>query len=194
MSETVTSTRPARSVRTSWPIYVTSFVIAAVVAGSISEVFLSESLAALGIPDPGVVTTFGLPALRGVVWVLTALAAGSFMFSAFLIPPRHDGENDGEDLNGARLTVDGHIAARTAAWASISVACAALVMIPLVLSDVSGTPFSQVVLQPESWRIALSQVADARIWLTVAAFALVVGSRGSCAIPGGRRWRCSSAP
>ncbi|WJY68645.1 cytochrome c oxidase assembly protein [Corynebacterium auris] len=174
MAETVTKARPSRAVRAAWPIYAAGLVIAAVVAGSISEVFLSESLAALGIPDPGVVTTFGLPALRGAVWVLTALAAGSFLFSAFLVPPRRGGE----DLNGAQLTVDGHIAARTAAWASLSVALCSLVMIPLVLSDVSGTPFGQVVLQPASWQLALSQVADAGVWLTVAVFALVVGVAG----------------
>ncbi|WP_288832477.1 cytochrome c oxidase assembly protein [uncultured Corynebacterium sp.] len=174
MSETVTRPRPASpsgKVRSAWPIYVAAVAIAALVAGAISEMFLSESLAALGIPDPGATTTFGLPALRGTAWVLTALAAGSFMFSAFLIPPRQTGE----DLNGARLTVDGHIASRTGGWASLGVALIALLMIPLVLSDVSGTPFSKVVLQPASWQLALSQVSDARVWLIVAGISLVVG-------------------
>ncbi len=163
---------PGRAVRTAWPIYVAAVALGALVAGVVSQMFLTESLAALGIPDPGALTTFGLPALRGTAWLLIALATGSFMFSAFLIAPtRAPGR---ADLNGARLTVDGHLAARTGAWASLSVALIAVAMIPLVLSDVSGTPFSDVVLQPASWKLALNQVADARTWLIVAGLALAV--------------------
>ncbi|WKD57140.1 Cytochrome c oxidase caa3 assembly factor [Corynebacterium capitovis DSM 44611] len=164
-----------RSARAAWPVYLAAAVIAALVAGTISEAFLTESLAALGIPDPGAVTTFGLPAVRGTIWVLLALAAGSFLFTAFLIDPRRGGTGD---LNGVRLTVDGEVAARAGAWASIGVALLSVVMIPLVLSDVSGTPFSSVALQPSSWATALEQVADARTWLVVAAIAGVVGAVG----------------
>lgn len=162
----------ARAVRAAWPFYVAAVALGALVAGAVSQLFLSDSLAALGIPDPGAVTTFGLPALRGTAWMLIALAAGSFMFSAFLIAPTKAPGR--ADLNGARLTVDGHLAARTGAWASLGVALIALAMIPLVLSDVSGTPFSQVVLQPSSWELALRQVSDARTWLIVAGLSLVV--------------------
>ncbi len=159
-----------------WPIYLAAGVVAALVAGAIGQAFVGGSLAALGIPDPGPVTTFGLPALRGVAWVLMALAIGSFMFSAWLIPPRYEG-----DLNGARLTVDGHVASRTGARSSLSVALIALTMIPLVLSDVSGQPLSTVLISPAAWSTALEQVSDARIWLVVAAFAAVVAVGGYAA-------------
>ncbi|MDY5786289.1 bifunctional copper resistance protein CopD/cytochrome c oxidase assembly protein [Corynebacterium sp.] len=176
MSEKVAVTkdngaRAGRGVRSAWTFYLTALAVSALIAGGVSQVFLTESLAALGIPDPGALTTFALPALRGTAWMLVALAVGSFLFSAFLIPPRQAGP----DLNGARLTVDGHIASRAGGWASISVALISLTMIPLVLSDVSGTPFGSVVLQPLSWETALSQVADARTWLIVGAISLVVG-------------------
>src|SRR5690625_5975517 len=55
---------PKSTVRSSWPIYVGAALIAGVVGGFISLFFLADSLAALGIPDPGRLTTFGLPFFR----------------------------------------------------------------------------------------------------------------------------------
>ena len=51
-------------------------------------------------------------------------------------------------------------------------------MIPLVLSDVSGQPMSTIMFSPDMWTVALNQVADAQIWLVVAAFAGVVAIGG----------------
>ena len=106
-------TAPARTrtVAPAWPLYLAALAVAAVIAGAVGQGFSGGSLAELGIPDPGAATTFGLPALRGVAWLLMALATGSFLLSAFLIPPKQTQE----DLNGARLTVDGHLASRTGA-------------------------------------------------------------------------------
>ena len=169
-------TAPARTrtVAPAWPLYLAALAVAAVIAGAVGQGFSGGSLAELGIPDPGVATTFGLPALRGVAWLLMALATGSFMLAAFLVPP----SQQGEDLNGARLTVDGHIASRTGAHASAGVALIGLVMIPLVLSDVSGQPLKTVLFEAAAWSTALDQVADARVWLIVAAFAAVVAVGG----------------
>ena len=169
-------TAPARTrtVAPAWPLYLAAFAIAAVVAGAVGEAFSGGSLAELGIPDPGAATTFGLPALRGMAWLLMALATGSFMLSAFLIPPNQQGD----DLNGARLTVDGHIASRTGAHASAGVALIGLAMIPLVLSDVSGQPLKTVLFEAAAWSTALDQVADARVWLIVAAFVLITAISG----------------
>lgn len=167
-------TAPARTrtVAPAWPLYLAALAIAAVVAGAVGEAFSGGSLAELGIPDPGAATTMGLPALRGVAWLLMALATGSFLLSAFLIPPKQTQE----DLNGARLTVDGHLASRTGAHASAGIALIGLVMIPLVLSDVSGQPLRTVLFEAAAWSQALDQVADARVWLIVAVFAAVVAA------------------
>ena len=163
-----------RTIAPAWPLYLAAFAIAAVVAGAVGEAFSGGSLAELGIPDPGAATTVGLPALRGVAWLLMALATGSFLLSAFLIAPKQTQE----DLNGARLTVDGHLASRTGAHASAGIALIGLVMIPLVLSDVSGQPLNTVLFEAAAWSQALDQVADARVWLIVAAFAVVVAAFG----------------
>lgn len=172
-------TAPARTrtVAPAWPLYLAALAIAAVVAGAVGEAFSGGSLAELGIPDPGAATTMGLPALRGVAWLLMALATGSFLLSAFLIAPKQTQE----DLNGARLTVDGHLASRTGAHASAGIALIGLVMIPLVLSDVSGQSLRTVLFEAAAWSQALDQVADARVWLIVAAFAAVVAAFGYAA-------------
>lgn len=142
----------------------------------ISWNFLGESLAALGIPDPGRVTTASLPFLRATGWMTAALAVGSFLSSAFLISPIiPDGDNT--RLLEARLSVDGHIAARTGAVASLCFGMIALFMVPLVLSDVSGTPLVET-LAPAQWGTAISQVAESQAWLWVAIISLVVGFVG----------------
>ncbi|WP_066524638.1 bifunctional copper resistance protein CopD/cytochrome c oxidase assembly protein [Corynebacterium bouchesdurhonense] len=166
-----------RAAKAAWPFYLAAVLVAAVVAGAVSQAMAGESLAALGIPDPGWPTTFGLPALRGAAWMLAALTVGSFLFSAFLIPPRQEGR----DLNGAALSVDGHIASRTGASAAAGVALIGLVMIPLVLSDVSGQPLSSVFFQAAAWSTAVEQVQEAQVWLIVAGVAAVVAVGGRVA-------------
>ncbi|AGF73845.1 bifunctional copper resistance protein CopD/cytochrome c oxidase assembly protein [Corynebacterium halotolerans] len=159
-----------------WPLYLLFLVVAGAIGGTIAYSFLGESLAALGIPDPGIATTFGLPFFRAVGWMLAALSAGSFLFAAFLISPRLPG-GDNARLTGASLTVDGHLASRTGAVAALCFGLVALLMIPLVLSDVSGTPLVQT-LGPEALAVALEQVAMAQVWLIVALIALVTGATG----------------
>ncbi|MGV0368923.1 cytochrome c oxidase assembly protein [Corynebacterium aurimucosum] len=154
-----------------------SFVVfAGLVGGIISLFFLADSLAALGIPDPGRMTTFGLPFFRAVAWMLMALAIGSFMSSAFLIYPAVP-DKDNERLIEAGLTVDGHIAARTGAWAAVGAAVVSLIEVPLVMSDLTGTPLGQV-LNPELMGMAVGQIATSQVWLLTAGIAALVAIMG----------------
>lgn len=195
MVETVSGTANGgqrSKVRPTWPYVLLAVVLAGVVGGGISMFFLADSLAALGIPDPGVPTTFGLPFFRAVAWILMAVMVGSFMASAFLITPRRvdvgaadagepvdaDGEGTGRRqarpwLLDASLTVDGHLAARmgqVSAWLLVLVA---LIEVPMVLSDVSGTPFLKT-LDPQSFGEALRQVSTSMAWFVTALVALLV--------------------
>lgn len=174
--------RAGGGARSSFLIYVAAVLVAGSVAGFISLNFLADSLAALGIPDPGRLTTFGLPFFRGVAWVLMALAVGSFMTSAFYISPAVP-ENDNERLIDAPLTVDGHLASRTGAAAALGTSLVALLEVPLVMSDVSGTPFTET-LNPDMLGIALDQVSTAQVWLITAIIGAVVGVGGIVS----RRW------
>ena len=161
--------------RPTWPLYVLFLVVAGVVGGTISWGFLADSLAALGIPDPGAVTTAGLPFLRAAGWMIAALSVGSFLASTFLISPRTvDGVND---LRRAVLNVDGTLAARTGAVAALCFGLVGILMIPLVMSDLSGQPFS-VAVQPANWLVAFEQVAVAKAWLWCSIFAFITGVGG----------------
>lgn len=163
-------------------LYASAIFFAGFVGGFISLFFLADSLAALGIPDPGRLTTFGLPFFRAVAWLLMALSVGSFMVSAFLISPQIP-DKDNERLIESRLTVDGHIAARTGAFAAFGVAIVALLEVPLVMSDLTGTPFAQV-LNPQLMSMALESIATSQAWLVTAAISVVVGVLGLAS----RKW------
>lgn len=154
--------------RPSWPLYAGFAAVAGAIAAFLGWLFTGDSLAALGIPDPGILTTAGYPLLRAVGWVMVALSVGSFLASAFFIAP------DRDDLPSARLTVDGVIAARTGSVAALIFGLIELLMVPMVLSDVSGQPLSQA-LSPSSWSVALGQVAAAQAALAAAIIALVFG-------------------
>ncbi|MGO1986147.1 cytochrome c oxidase assembly protein [Corynebacterium casei] len=167
---------PKSNVRSTWPIYVGAAIIAGLVGGFISLFFLADSLAALGIPDPGRLTTFGLPFFRAVAWILMALSVASFLTSAFFINPVVP-DKDNARLNEATLTVDGFIAKRTGSFAAFCVALVALVEAPLVMSDVSGTPLTQV-LNVQMMSMALDQVATAQVWVVTAVMAAAVGVLG----------------
>ena len=164
-------------VRASWPLYVLFFLVAGVVGAWISWRFLGASLAALGIPDPGVLTTVGLPLLRAGGWVLAALSTGSFLLAGFLVSPRSD------ELRTAELSVDGAIASRTGAIAALFLAAIAFLMVPMYLSDVSGESLLQAA-KMENWAIAINQVSTSLAWLWVGILAAATGVTGVFS----RRW------
>ncbi|WKD58821.1 cytochrome c oxidase assembly protein [Corynebacterium caspium] len=165
-----------RTVRKTWPLYILFIGVAGLVGMGISWGFLTESLAALGIPDPGRITTASLPFLRAASWMLVSLGVGSFLASGFLISPRIP-DRDNTRLLESRLSVDGHIAARTGSISMLFVALIATTMIPITLSDVSGNPLSQAI-QPGSWAIAINQVSAALAWAWMAGIAALIGICG----------------
>lgn len=138
--------------------------MAGVIAAVIGDAFLGDSLAALGIPDPGQVTTWGLPLVRGIGTVLACLGIGSFLMSAFGTPARRDGY----------LDFDGFRASRTGTWSMLAWAVCALLLVPLYLSDVSGLPLEET-LDPSMWDVAITQVATAKAMLWIAGIAGIVG-------------------
>ena len=163
-----------RRARGSAWIYVCIAIVAGIAAGGIASFFLADSLKALGIPDPGRVTTVGLPFVRAAAWIAMATSVGSFLASSFFISPR---EHDAETLNTALLTVDGHVAKRVGALAALATAVLALLEVPLVLSDTTGSSFTQV-LDPQLFTYAFPNVSTAQVWLLTAGLAAAVGIGG----------------
>ena len=145
-------------------VYVAGALVAGLVGALIGYSFLGKSLAILGIPDPGEITTIGLPLVRSAGTFVACIGIGGFLMSAFGTPPRKDGV----------LDLDGFRAARTGSYGMLAWALCAVMLIPLYMSDVSGAPLAET-LKPEYWGIALEQVSAAKSWQWVAIFAGVAG-------------------
>ena len=145
-------------------VYILATVVAGLVGGLIGYSFTSDSLVALGIPDPGEATTLGLPLVRAMGTFVACLGVGGFLMSSLGTPPRKDGY----------LDLDGFRAARTGTWSMFLWAICAVFMIPLSLSDVSGSPLNEAI-QPDYWDVALEQVSAAKAWQWVAIFGFLAG-------------------
>lgn len=152
---------PVRS-STVWPTLWGVALLAGAIAAGIGGLSLVDSLAATGLPNPGTVTTYGLPFVRAVGEVAAAVAVGSFLMAAFLVPPQRSGV----------LDVTGYRALRTGTVASgVWTVCAAL-LVPLTVSDISGQPLSKLGLS-EIWTVA-GLIETAGTWRWTALFAAIV--------------------
>ncbi len=138
--------------------------VAAAVVIPLSAMSAEVALELVGVPDPGPLTTAGLPALRSIAELLAAVAVGAALFAAFFTPPQKD----------KTLDVDGYRMQQISSWANIAWAIAAALLIPLTLSDVSGRTFLQS-LPPGQWLVAINQIDIASSWRWAAIIALVAG-------------------
>lgn len=127
--------------------------VAAVVAALVVGLSASQALSLLGIPDPGPLTTYGLPAVRAIADLAAALTIGSLLFAAFFVPPQANG----------LLDVGGYRALRRAGYAALAWAGAAALLVPLTLSDTTGQPLLDS-LRPEAVWSATAQVDVAGSW------------------------------
>ncbi|ASW89746.1 copper resistance protein CopD [Mycobacterium marseillense] len=149
-----------------WPVLAGVAVLAGCTAAGIGTLSLASALTATGLPDPGPVTTLGLPFVRAAGEIAAVLAVGSFLFAAFLVPPQRSGVLDADGYRALRL---GTVA--SGVWA----VCAAL-LVPLTISDVSG--HAVVDISPaRMWSLAgLIATASAWRWTAILAAAITVAS------------------
>ncbi|MFE2959363.1 cytochrome c oxidase assembly protein [Nocardia tengchongensis] len=126
---------------------------AALVAALVVALSAAQALTLLGIPDPGPLTTYGLPAVRAVADLAAALTIGSLLFAAFFVPPQGTGV----------LDVGGYRALRRAGNAALVWAGAAALLVPLTLSDTTGQPLLDSMRPEQVWRAA-DQVEVAGSW------------------------------
>ena len=158
-------TTVAPSVRSSavWPVLLGVGLLAGAVASGIGALSLADALTATGLPNPGPVTTYGLPFVRAAGEIAAVTAVGSFLFAAFLVPPQTNGVLDAGGYRALRLAT-----AASAAWT----VCAAL-LVPLTVSDVSGQPLRDH-LNPVSMWSAASLIDTAGAWRWTAFLAAAV--------------------
>lgn len=150
-----------------WPVLVGVAVLAGATAAGIGALSLADALTATGLPDPGPVTTYGLPFVRAAGEIAAVLAAGSFLFAAFLVPPQTNGVLDAAGYRALRLGT-----AASAVWT----VCAAL-LVPLTVSDVSGQPLNEHLSPAGIWTAAgLVDIAGAWRWTAFIAAAVTIAS------------------
>ncbi len=143
-------------------LFVLFGVVAAMVAAIVVGLSAAQALVLLGIPDPGPLTTYGLPMVRAVSEIATVLTIGSLFFAAFLVPPQANGV----------LDVGGYRAVRTAGVSAMVWAVTAALMVPLTLSDTSGQPLAEA-MRPENLFSALGQVETSLAWAWTTVLALI---------------------
>jgi cytochrome c oxidase assembly factor CtaG/putative copper export protein len=150
-----------------WPLLVGVATLAGCTAAGIGTLSLAAALTATGLPDPGPVTTIGLPFVRAAGEIAAVVAVGSFLFAAFLVPPQ---ENGVLDVDGYRALRVGTVAA--GAWA----VCAAL-LVPLTISDVSGQPITAHLNPATLWSLAnLINISTTWRWTALLAAVVTVAS------------------
>ncbi|WP_232050100.1 cytochrome c oxidase assembly protein [Actinoplanes sp. OR16] len=86
-----------------------------------------------GIPSPGPLTWWGLPIVKLATDVLGVLVAGGVVTAAFLLP----GDRTSVSANGWRLL-------RRTTWLALAWCCSALALIVLTVSDILGTPVTEL--------------------------------------------------
>ena len=86
-----------------WPVLFGVGLLAGAIAAGIGALSLADALTATGLPNPGPATTYGLPFVRAAGEIAAVLAAGSFLFAAFLVPPQTNGVLDAGGYRALRL-------------------------------------------------------------------------------------------
>ncbi|MDF2828578.1 MAG: putative rane protein, partial [Mycobacterium sp.] len=145
------------------PILVAVALLAGCTAAGLGALALADALTATGLPDPGPITSYGLPFVRAAGEIAAVVAVGSFLFAAFLVPPQTSGVLD---VAGYRALRIGTVASGT--WA----VCAAL-LVPLTVSDVTGQPLTPQLSPSSIWSVA-GLVETAGLWRWTAALAAIV--------------------
>ena len=159
----------ASKVRTSpvWPVLFGVGLLAGVTAAGLGALSLADALTATGLPDPGPVTTYGLPFVRAAGEIAAVVAVGSFMLAAFLVPPQDNGVLDASGYRAMRL---GTVAA------GIWTVCAVL-LVPLTVSDVTGQPLASRLSPSAIWSVAdLVNTAGAWRWTAFLAAGVTIAS------------------
>ena len=150
-----------------WPLLIGVAALAGCTAAGIGLLSLAAALTATGLPNPGPVTTIGLPFVRAAGEIAAVVAVGSFLTAAFLVPPQENGVLDADGYRALRV---GTVAA--GAWT----VCAAL-LIPLTISDVSGQPFTAHLNPASLWSLAgIINISAAWRWTALLAAVVTVAS------------------
>ena len=163
------ASRPARRPSSAvWAIVGLGVVVSGLVAGGLTALTGARPIASLGLPDPGTLTSVGLPVVRAAAETFMVLTIGGTLFAAFLAPPQRSGY----------LDVGGYRALRASSWLAAGWVATAMLLVPLSVADALGRPVGDV-LDVRLLVTLVPKLAAATSWaLTVLVAVLVlVGCR-----------------
>lgn len=136
---------------------------AVLIAVGLTALTGARPVEALGLPDPGALTTYGLPVVRTLAEVFAVLTVGALLTAALLTFPEADGF----------LGLPGYRSLRIASYTAGAWTVSALLMIPLTIADALGRPLASVLgFGPLVAVVPRLEVATA--WLLTAVLAVVV--------------------
>ncbi|MBV6760592.1 cytochrome c oxidase assembly protein [Rhodococcus opacus] len=138
--------------------------LAGIVAAALAQLSASEVLRLLGLPDPGPLTTYGVPAVMAFGETAAVVMVGSLLLAAVLVPPQPSGV----------LDVDGYLAVRTASVAAVLWAVCAALLVPLTLSDSSGQSLGTVFAEPGPFFRAVADLEVPKAWAWTCLIAALV--------------------
>jgi cytochrome c oxidase assembly factor CtaG/putative copper export protein len=137
--------------------------IAVLVAAGLIALTGARPIASLGLPDSGMLTAVGLPAVRAAAEVFMVLTVGGVLLAAFLVPPQRSGY----------LDVAGYRALRAASWTATGWVVGAVLLVPLNVADALGRPVLEV-LDPALLLDLVPRLSEAMAWALTALVALLV--------------------
>lgn len=153
-------TRRNASVR---PLLGVSVVLAAVVAVALIAVTGGATYLIAGLPDPGLVTHYGIGVVRVLADAASVVCVGSLLLAAFLVPPQSSGT----------VARDGYAALRTAGVAAWVWFVAAMASVFFTAADGAGKPVTEV-FSPTVLLDLLDAIEQPKAWLITAGIALVL--------------------
>src|SRR5919108_4307843 len=137
--------------------------IAALVASGLVALTGARPATSLGLPDPGMLTVVGLPAVRAFAEACMVLTIGAVLLATFFVPPQRTGY----------LDVAGYRALRVGSWTAAGWTAGALLMVPMSMADALGRPVVDV-LAPGLMLDLLPRLSAATTWTMTALVALLV--------------------
>ncbi|WP_246338655.1 cytochrome c oxidase assembly protein [Amycolatopsis endophytica] len=138
-------------------------MLAAVVAVALLALSGGASYQIAGLPDPGLVTQYGVGVVRVLADSASTVCVGSLLLAAFLVPPQKSGV----------LARDGYAALRTAGVAAWVWFFAALASVLFTAADAAGKPVTEL-FSPEVLIDLVDAIEQPKAWLWTAGIALVL--------------------
>ncbi|WP_246256879.1 cytochrome c oxidase assembly protein [Amycolatopsis anabasis] len=116
-----------------------------------------------GLPDPGVLTRYGITVVRVLAEAASVLCIGSLLVAAFLTPPQRSGV----------LAPDGYAALRTAGAAAWVWFVASVGSVFFTAADAAGRPVTEL-LSPQILLDLVGAIEQPKAWLWTALIALLL--------------------